>query len=434
MRLILALVILAIAVYAAEPAGGQAPPTIVTLADPADGILSPDIEGPFAHLTLSVNQTALLDAGRRPVPYLAVSARVDGQPLPWAAQSIARGEPTFRIEPCALPGGSDLPGTPIIVDYTVQFQTVDDGETIPPESGAVWLALGADTRAPVLRVVSPSVGQQVKPGDTVMIVLAAEEPENAGAWQTGLRRVELRDPDGRTQEQTTGADGPRACADKVRSGEAAFRYEVPPDAAPGRPLEFVAAAIDWADNRATRPFTLVVEGGDTWTGRLTAGSSAVSVGLSGSIAADSAQGTFSFIVAPDGTLSGRGTATVMTPPTQVSLEGGTCMFTHVQEPAQFEIEVQGRRTGTTFELQIRAPGVATRTTTAVCSAAPEPQTNTTTISRFGYTSMTGGPESGGFVIMAPAEENRPVQLRNVLDLGSGSVEQTVTVEIARARS
>ena len=433
MRLILVLVVLAIGVDAAKPAGGQAPFNVVALADPADGILSPEVEGPFAHVTLSVDQNALLDAGRRPVPYLAVSASVDGRPLPWAARSIARGEPTFRIEPCALPGGSDLPGTPIFVDYTVQFQTLDEEEAIPNESGTLRLALGADTRAPVLRVVSPTGGQQVKPGDTVMIVLAAEEPENAGVWQTGLSRFELRGPDGRTEEQVVGADGPRACADKVRTGEATFRYEVPADAAPGRSLEVVAAAIDWADNRATRPFTLVVEGGDMWTGRLTAGSSAASVGLSGSIAADSAQGTFTFTVAPDGTLSGRGTATVMTLPTQVSLEGGTCIFTHVQEPAQFEIEVVGRRTGTTFELQIRAPGVATRTTTALCSAVPDPQTNTTTISRFGYTSMIGGPESGGFVIMMPAEENRSVQISTVLDLGSGSVEQTVTVEIARAR-
>jgi hypothetical protein len=124
----------------------------------------------------------------------------------------------------------------------------------------------------------------------------------------------------------------------------------------------------------------------------------------------------------------------MTPSTQVTLEGGTCTFSHIQDPVQFEIEVQGRRNGSTFDLQIHAPGVASRATTAVCTASPEPVTNFTTISRFGFTSMTGGPESGGFTFMLPAADNGAVQVRNTLDLGSGSVDQTAQVEIGPARS
>ena len=50
-------------------------------------------------------------------------------------------------------------------------------------------------------------------------------------------------------------------------GEATFSYRVPRDARAGQTLDFVADVYDWADNRTTESFYLVVE--EEWEGELT---------------------------------------------------------------------------------------------------------------------------------------------------------------------
>jgi hypothetical protein len=255
---------------------------LVTLVDPADGTLQPQPDGPYALLTFQrPDRTAAraLAGGSFSDVLVAVGTIVADGTFLSTTTSIFEDTDTLRVvlDPCALTNPDDLPGRTIRLSWNADlaYETwyLPDGEPamqvaepLRRETGEAVLMLGPDSRAPQLRVVSPASGTRVRAGDTVQIVLHAEEPDNLGVWQTGVNRIELLNPDGDREERIISRDGPRACGDKVREGEATFTYRVPRDAQPGRTLDFVADAYDWANNRLSRSLTLVVEE-EVWEAR-----------------------------------------------------------------------------------------------------------------------------------------------------------------------
>ncbi len=87
----------------------------------------------------------------------------------------------YSLNPCTLPGGSDLPGTSI----TVTAVALGYGQDTNTE------VLGADSSAPTVQLVSePSNGAKVEVGNTIVLSAIAEE-KRGGSWQTGVSKIEI---------------------------------------------------------------------------------------------------------------------------------------------------------------------------------------------------------------------------------------------------
>ena len=88
----------------------------------------------------------------------------------------------YILNPCTLPGGSDLPGTSI----TVTVGALGYGQDTDTE------VLGADSSAPTVQLVSqPSNGAEVEAGDKIVLSAIAEEIRTGGSWQTGVSKIEI---------------------------------------------------------------------------------------------------------------------------------------------------------------------------------------------------------------------------------------------------
>jgi hypothetical protein len=209
---------------------------------------------------------------------------------------------------------------------------------------------------------------RVRAGETVEIVLHADEPDNLGVWQTGVNRIELLNPDGDREERIISRGGPRTCGDKVREGEATFTYRVPRDAQPGRTLDFVVDAYDWANNRLSRSLTLIVEE-EVWEGTWR-GTEETFVPPGGGrfVRSNTAlDGTFTFRVSPDNTIRGEAMATVA-----YQLESGEFCTTRINlPPTMIALEVHGRRAGEQFELELRPRAGAALRYTRVDRCPPD---------------------------------------------------------------
>jgi hypothetical protein len=196
---------------------------------------------------------------------------------------------------------------------------------------------------------APPAGTAVRPGQEVLFRLAVDGSRNT-AYQLSLAG---RGPVGR-------AEG---------SGAAIIPWTVPADAAAGQRLVFTAIARDTATNATAAAETHLVVAGrpaaaehwtGTWTGRATGAR----------MYDDEVSARFAFTVSAEGTIAGRGTATLQA--RTVKTKG--CTYVHTQTPAEFPVIIGGRREGGHFALRIEGPGmVAQRTTTPSC-APPGPAT------------------------------------------------------------
>jgi hypothetical protein len=89
------------------------------------------------------------------------------------------------IEPCRLPGGSDLPGA----RFEATFTSRTAANTL------IMITLSPVTEKPTLKTTStPPKGTKVKPGDTIKIRMEASEEYNHPrlGWQTGVKKIQLR--------------------------------------------------------------------------------------------------------------------------------------------------------------------------------------------------------------------------------------------------
>lgn len=202
---------------------------------------------------------------------VAVYATVEGPPREvgrYDLQGIAYGQAIpdnqyFKVDPCWLPGGSDLPDTTVSLKAKIITST---------EFQAWWVAkLGSDTLAPRVHVVStPKRGSKVRPGDKIKLEVDATELRNGGPWQTGVKIIQVTAlPGGQVGEPWVNSASPlsQKCAQKTWEQ----KYEPPPYIVPSNPPPFIkicALAEDYQGNEGNLCGDFVT--GDRWQGTLLA--------------------------------------------------------------------------------------------------------------------------------------------------------------------
>ena len=341
------------------PALGQTS-AVVTLVSPAGNVVYP-LSGGLAQLVLQVEpDAAAVEAGEAPT---APELRVNDMPVTASDdlslgltvatrhdEAVRRIDPatpaarlnrdatffTYQIDPCAVPGGSDLPGSTLTAAF---------GET------SRTLTLGRDTKAPVIAL--DAAPQRVQPGQTVQIPVTAREERGADSWQTGMQRFRLIRPDGSAVEMAVGGSGPRPCDQKQWEAQATFTFTAAEDARPGADLAFFAEAFDWQGNRAVQSFTIAIaeqEWSGTWR---TVGTQQ---NLNGFFT-DILEAQFTFRVGVDGRIMGSGTAAMTLGTGGLSLMPGPagCIITRTLASNSIAFDVGGRRQGGVLTLTFQLP-------------------------------------------------------------------------------
>lgn len=202
----------------------------------------------------------------------------------------------FSLDPCSLPGGSDLPGTSITVTAVpLGFEARRETDT---------QILGADTSPPTVQLVSdPSNGATVKEGDKIVLTAIAEELKSGGSWQTGVSKIEILviKPSGETlltEKYDTYKD--KSCGDKSwKQTTKEFTYTVPEDVKGD--LRICAFGYDFAGNIGKKCYTYYT--GEHWQGTLH--SESTRSGILNCTEIWDMQ--LSFTVSADGTIQGSGT-------------------------------------------------------------------------------------------------------------------------------
>jgi hypothetical protein len=252
------------------------------------------------------------------------------------------------VDPCTLPGGSDLPGSMLTAAF---------GET------SRTLTLGRDTKAPAITL--DTAPQRVQPGQTVQIPVTAREERAGDSWQTGIQRFRLIRPNGSAEELVAGGSGPRPCDQKQWEAQASFTFTAAEDARPGADLAFFVEAFDWQGNRAVHTFSVVIAEQE-WTGTWRAVGNQRNLG---EVITDILDAQFTFRVGVDGRILGSGTASMTLGAGGHSLMPGPagCILTRMLAPNFVAFEVGGRKQGNVLTLTFQLPAnVPPPVTTATC--------------------------------------------------------------------
>jgi len=162
---------------------------------------------------------------------------------------------TFVVDPCSLPGRSDLPGAKLT-------WTVDMYSPGPATTYTFHYTLPADKDPPVLSAGStPTHGTPVHAGETILVHITATEPAPTGP-QEGIREIQLAGPGGEIAKAGYGVR-PIAC-DKSRLAKTlTTHYTVPQN--PPAVITLTAHSTDFAGNTAT-PLSASFPTGNVWTG------------------------------------------------------------------------------------------------------------------------------------------------------------------------
>jgi hypothetical protein len=245
----------------------------------------------------------------------------------------------WEIVPCDVPGGSDLPGTRLVVKSTTHSSY---GQQSLQES----VVLGPDTMAPDLTVTAdPPYGSRVKAGDQITFHVTAEELRGPGyPWQTGVSKIGVLDAQGDAVTPQTYGDAALPCEQKSWKQKATFTYTVP--ANPPNPLYLYPYAQDFGQSPA-RAQSFDYFTADTWTGTMNlAGFTDHTLGVAEILCkTPPVDFTISFTSAPDGTL--QGTGRVHGPP--YTCNGAS------SPPESGTFAIVGRRTGNQLSLGITLP-------------------------------------------------------------------------------
>jgi hypothetical protein len=247
-----------------------------------------------------------------------VSAALPGKPEgPVGSYDNAGGPMLFPKDPCTLRSGSDLPATRIVA--TARLSPRAGGTPAGPAAQATFV-LGDDTLAPDVRVVSrPARGSKVKPGETITLDVTAMErrfypwgPDpDFPPWQTGVKFIQVvrTDQAGAAQQLVKQSPvyggAPRPCAQKSWEQHLHATYTVPPN--PPAVIHLCALAEDYPGNQGVN--CGVFHTGQTWQGTIHSVAT-VDTRLAGrhAHAAATYDTTLALAVAGDGTISGSGTA------------------------------------------------------------------------------------------------------------------------------
>jgi hypothetical protein len=211
---------------------------------------------------------------------------------PYGASDLIGG--LVDIDPCALPGGSDLPGARLTYKTVID----DDPEATTNEYLHRYL-LPDDQAAPLLSGGStPPHGTKVRPGQIIKVHITAAEPSDLGP-QVGIQDIQLLGPEGLVGSATYGHH-PTACDKSRLTKTLNTTYTVPDNPPPI--ITLTAIAHDFVNNESA---TLSADfpTGDEWKG-----TSTTQVDVSGCTSTQIE--TIDFVVAGSGAVSGTSQATV----------------------------------------------------------------------------------------------------------------------------
>jgi hypothetical protein len=170
-----------------------------------------------------------------------VTASQGGTPVAVAPMNVP--EHGFRLFPCNLPAGSDLPGAKLTVTFDSRNRAANKTET---------LTLAPDMEKPTLKTTSqPPKGTKVNPGDRIIVRMEASEEygDARRGWQSGIKKIQLRDESLNRDVPPYHVDnGPmRPCAQKPWKQQLEVTYVVPPNPPPV--IRLRATAWDFAGNK-----------------------------------------------------------------------------------------------------------------------------------------------------------------------------------------
>jgi hypothetical protein len=207
----------------------------------------------------------------------------------------------LNFNPCAHPGGSDLPGT------TARFVLNLLGEGTYPDNFLAETVqndtvLGEDLTSPRVDLDGPPANaRRVSPGDEIVFDASAQETRDGPTWQTGLKSFKLvAKPGGLIgEEQTSDAGSAQPCDLKQWALESLATYTVPVDAPPV--IEICGIAEDFAGNEGWTCLDLYTA--EIWDGTV---NSVVTVDGPGGPCGTRIpiDGLAQFVVADDGTVKG----------------------------------------------------------------------------------------------------------------------------------
>ncbi len=165
------------------------------------------------------------------------------------------GDVHDQVDPCSLPGGSDLPGAKVTLKLVLN-------QPPPVRDWTFHYTLPDDRAAPLLRGGSnPTAGTTVKTGDTIKIHITASEPTNDGP-QEGIEDIQLTGPDGLIDSADYGKH-PTACDHSRLSKTLTTTYTVPDN--PPAVIHLTAIAHDFAGNESIPLTADFPTGHNVWT-------------------------------------------------------------------------------------------------------------------------------------------------------------------------
>ncbi len=241
----------------------------------------------------------------------------------------------YYVDPCYLSGGSDLPGTKVMVTSSVK-DSFDQTKEIGSVNATFTLA--DDTLAPRAKVTStPNKGAKVKAGDKINIKVTAQERRKNGPWQTGVKVIQITaDPGGLVKDPWVNPSKlPKPCAEKTWEQQDQATYTVPSNPPPI--IKICVIAEDYAGNQGTNCGEFYT--GKVWTGTIHATGTGTGPGGTGGSFTGTYDGKLTLVEGADGAITGHA---------QVAASGCSA----VKPAKSILFDVTGTDNGKQLELQI----------------------------------------------------------------------------------
>jgi hypothetical protein len=282
-------------------------------------------------------------------PIGTMDVRTDGKPTRVPVGLVDRfNRSDFRVDPCALDHGSDLPGTKLT------FKGVSAEN--PSAAYEMVMTLGEDTLGPEVQTHSSvKRGSKVKAGDAITFDVTALEIRNGGPWQTGVRMIQITSPGGIVGKPWTNpANLPKPCEEKTWYHDYQATYTVPKN--PPETIRICVIAEDYVGNEGSRCGEFLT--GDAWQGM-------IKVKAIGNVYDEEGELALAFTVSGDGSLKGKAHfhRTASRPHLWYI---NHCTFTQKYAPDEGDLLITGRREGDQFTLNIdprAAMGIMTSSST-----------------------------------------------------------------------
>lgn len=307
-------------------------------------VSDPDLDSPTVSVIAGNGCLDSATGYSAPPGPVRVEAKIDGKPTLLSAFEGGEYFGEYRVDPCSLDRGSDLPGT------KVKFRAVAANDlSVKAETS---ITLGDDTLAPRVQTISSiKRGTKVKEGDRITLDVTAQEKRRNGPWQTGVKIIQVTaEPGGLVDKPWTNPSNlPKPCDQKTWSQQYKATYTVPKNPPPI--IRICSIAEDYQGNQSSQCGEFPT--GDVWKGTLHAKSSQFWVSVDGSAQCLNEEWDIDLelVVAGDGSVTGNGSGQLVSMPKCSSSPSGLPFGLELEGHAISCPDIRGRFDGKEFQLQ-----------------------------------------------------------------------------------